>query len=131
MISIQVNTDILLTEVKCISHVNGKACNSVELMDVMTRKTIFKQTVIHEHQKQDNEDNGVVSSLSLNPSLLLPKGFAGLIVSHYDSSVDDRHYLCTDMSLDVNDYLNGTGLISILKVKRCLSFFLRVSHSVS
>lgn len=120
--SIQVNSDILLTGVKCITRVNGKACKSIELLDVKTRETIIKQPVIQDNTKQYNETTNSLSSLSLKPSLLLPKTFTGLIVSHYEEENDDGHHLCTETSLDVNEYFNNTGLISLLKVTHTYLF---------
>ena len=117
MISIQVNSDIVLTRVGCV-FVRGKACKDIQLIDVMSRKTIIKEAMNGNNNNNNNEkeknevDEAGVSSLTLNTSLLLPKGFTGLIISHYEEDED----LCSDLSLDLNDS-NNTGLVSLLKVK--------------
>lgn len=135
VISIQVNSDIALTRVGCV-FVKGKACKDIELIDVVSRKTIIKEKMNgnnsnnnnNNHKEKNEVDEAGVSSLTLNTPLLLPKGFTGLIISHYFEDND----LCSDLSLDLNDS-NNTGLVSLLKVKdRSLSlvflFLTKLEH---
>jgi hypothetical protein len=96
--------DVILTKIGCLV-IQGKTCNEIELIDVYSRRTIFKEQMASLNDEVVGED---FVYKDLRPAVMLPTGFTGVIISRYEDTI-----LCSDHSFDREQ----SGLILFLKVK--------------
>lgn len=93
-------TDVLITRVACISHgfdrqQGPSLCTSIELIDVFSREIVLSEDMQDARYNADlnNKTDGGddVTSVILKPSILLPRGFVGMIVSRYGKEQGGVH----------------------------------------
>ena len=97
--------DVIVTKVGCVI-IQGRACSEVELTDVYSHLSILKEKMVRANHEADD-----FVYKDLQPAVLLPRGFTGLIVSRYEDEI-----LCSNHSF----HLDTSGLLLFLKVNSAI-----------
>lgn len=122
-------TDVLITRVACISHgfdrqQGPSLCTSVELIDAFSREIVLSEDMqdVRYNADPNNKTGGEdgVTSVILQPSILLPRGFVGIIISRYGKEQEGIHnesvmYSCKSLTYFHANEAN-THLLQFLKV---------------
>lgn len=106
----KVMADVILTKVACVV-VGGKACLEVELLDVYGRNT--ERNIVKHRMHGSSLGDGFLQSSELAPSVLLPKGFTGIMIARYKDRDMQCSRLCSTHLLD----WDTSGLLRFLKVR--------------